>query len=68
VGTLLLHKTIEHARAISHLEKVELDVFESNSTAIALYCKFGFEVEGKRQNGRKLDGVYDSILLMGKFI
>jgi RimJ/RimL family protein N-acetyltransferase len=68
LGTLLLHKTIEHARAISHLEKVELDVFESNSTAIALYRKFGFEVEGKRQNGRKLDGVYDSILLMSKFI
>ncbi|GAT64250.1 GNAT family N-acetyltransferase [Paludibacter jiangxiensis] len=68
LGTLLLQKTIEHARNINHLEKVELDVFESNSSAIARYRKFGFEVEGKRENGRKLDDVYDNILLMRKFI
>jgi Acetyltransferases, including N-acetylases of ribosomal proteins len=68
LGTLLLQKTIEHARNINHLEKVELDVFESNSAAIALYRKFGFDVEGKRENGRKLNGVYDTILLMRKFI
>lgn len=68
LGTLLLQKTIEHARNINHLEKIELDVFESNSAAIALYRKFGFEVEGKRENGRKLDDMYDNILLMRKFI
>lgn len=68
LGTLLLQKTIEHARSINHLEKIELDVFESNSAAIALYQKFGFEVEGKRESGRKLDNAYDNILLMRKFI
>jgi len=68
LGKLLLQKTIEHARTINHLEKVELDVFESNKAAIALYTKMGFTVEGRRQNSRKLDGVYDTILLMGNFL
>jgi len=68
LGKLLLKQTIEHARVINHLEKVELDVFESNKAAIALYTKMGFTVEGRRQNSRKLDGVYDTILLMGNFL
>jgi RimJ/RimL family protein N-acetyltransferase len=68
LGTQLLSKTIEHARDVNHLEKIELDVFESNQAAIALYRKFGFETEGKRERGRKLEGIYDNIVLMGKFL
>jgi len=68
LGTQLLHKAIEHAKQLNHIEKIELDVFESNSAAIALYKKLGFEEEGKREKGRKLDGVYDNIVLMRKFL
>lgn len=67
LGTELMKKAIEHARA-NGLEKIELDVYESNHAAIALYRKFGFAEEGKRIKGRKLDGVYDNIVMMGKFL
>jgi ribosomal protein S18 acetylase RimI-like enzyme len=67
LGTQLLGKTIEHAK-LNGIEKVELDVFEKNTGAIALYEKMGFTLEGKRVKGRKLEGKYDNIVLMGKFI
>ena len=67
IGTQLLEKAIEHAKQ-NGIEKVELDVYESNLAAIALYEKLGFTLEGKRVKGRKLDGQYDNIVLMGKFI
>jgi ribosomal protein S18 acetylase RimI-like enzyme len=67
LGTQLLEKSIEHAKQ-NGIEKVELDVYELNTGAIALYEKMGFTLEGKRVNGRKLDGNYDNIVLMGKFI
>lgn len=67
LGTQLLEKAIEHAK-LNGIEKVELDVYESNVGAIALYEKFGFVLEGRRIKSRKLDGQYDNILEMGKFI
>jgi ribosomal protein S18 acetylase RimI-like enzyme len=67
LGTQLLEKAIEHAK-LNGIEKVELDVFETNTGAIALYEKMGFTMEGKRVKGRKLDGLYDNIVMMGKFI
>jgi ribosomal protein S18 acetylase RimI-like enzyme len=66
-GTQLLGKAIEHAK-LNGIEKVELDVYESNVGAIALYERFGFLLEGKRIKSRKLDGHYDHILEMGMFI
>ncbi len=68
LGSRLLEKAIEHARTFNDIEKIELEVFESNIHAVNLYKKFGFIQEGKRENSRKLDGEYDNIVLMGKFI
>lgn len=65
---MLLQKALEHAKERNNLEKVELEVFESNINAIRLYEKFGFQHEGKRINSRKLDGKYDNIVLMGKWL
>jgi ribosomal protein S18 acetylase RimI-like enzyme len=67
LGTQFLEKALEHAK-MNGIEKVELDVFETNAGAIALYQKMGFTVEGKRVKGRKLDGQYNNIVLMGKFL
>jgi len=67
-GTQLLIRSIEHAKVINNIEKVELEVVESNHTAVRFYKKMGFSIEGRRVKSRKLDGVYDSIILMGKFI
>ncbi len=68
IGTQLLIKSIEHAKGLNNLEKVELEVFESNLPAVRFYEKMGFSIEGRRVKSRKLDGVYDNIILMGKFI
>lgn len=68
IGSLLLQKTIEHAKERNNIEKVELEVFESNTNAIKFYEKFGFQHEGKRIKSRKLDGKYDNVVLMGKWL
>lgn len=68
LGGQLLEKTIEHAHRVNGIEKVELEVYGSNSSAISFYKKYGFEVEGKRLKARKLDDIYDDMILMGKFI
>lgn len=68
LGGQLLEKTIEHACSINGIEKVELEVFGSNSGAIGLYKKYGFEIEGKRLKARKLDDIYDDMILMGKIL
>ena len=63
LGRRLLEATIEKARRIG-LEKIELSVYSSNSSAIALYEKQGFAVEGRKKRGRFVDGVYEDVLLM----
>jgi ribosomal protein S18 acetylase RimI-like enzyme len=67
VGSKLLTQAIAHTKQMG-LEKMELDVFESNRSAIRLYEEFGFTLEGRKVKSRKLDGTYDNILLMGKFL
>ena len=63
VGSALLHQTLAEARNRG-LERVELSVFASNLPAIHLYEKFKFEIEGRKQRARKLDGSYDDIIVM----
>ena len=63
IGRILLEATIGGARQLG-LEKIELDVFSSNGPAIALYRRFGFHEEGRRKNGRLVDGIYDDVVLM----
>ncbi len=68
IGKQLLQTAIHHAHTKNSIEKVELEVFSSNTSAVELYKKYGFVIEGERVKARKLDGQYDNILLMGKFI
>jgi ribosomal protein S18 acetylase RimI-like enzyme len=63
IGSALLYQSLEEARNRG-LERVELSVFASNLTAIRLYEKFKFEVEGRKKKARKLDGGYDDIIVM----
>jgi ribosomal protein S18 acetylase RimI-like enzyme len=64
IGSALLYQTLAEARNRG-LERVELSVFASNLTAIHLYEKFKFEVEGRKRRARKIDGSYDDIIVMG---
>lgn len=50
------------------LEKVELQVYTTNTAAIALYKKFGFEQEGLIRKYRRLDGRDFDCLAMAKFL
>ena len=67
-GKILMDNTLQHAKNNNKIEKIELNVFESNKAAINLYRKIGFIEEGKRIKSRKIDGIYDNEILMGKFI
>src|ERR1700730_1738299 len=51
------------ARAFG-LHRVELTVRESNTGAIELYKKQGFEVEGVQRDAGLVDGVYENVVCM----
>lgn len=67
LGSKLLSAVIDHSKKFG-LEKIELTVYTSNTSAIALYKKFGFEEEGLIKKYRKLDGEYFDCLSMAKFL
>ena len=50
------------------IERVELEVYASNTAAVALYERFGFEREGVKKRARFLDGVYEDLLCMAHFL
>lgn len=63
-GAAMLTRAIEHARS-AQMHKVELEVWPDNARAIALYERFGFEVEGlRRDHYRRRDGTLRSAQLM----
>jgi len=63
-GRALLQAAVDHARGAA-LHKIELEVWPDNARAIALYEKFGFEVEGlRRDHYRRRDGSLRSSQLM----
>jgi RimJ/RimL family protein N-acetyltransferase len=63
LGRRLAEAAIQAAFA-GGMERIELEVFASNESAIALYDRLGFVREGLKRNARKLDGVYDDSVLM----
>ena len=63
MGRRLAVQTIGAARQVG-IERVELDVFASNASAIALYRTLGFTTEGIKRRARKLDGQYDDNVFM----
>jgi ribosomal protein S18 acetylase RimI-like enzyme len=67
LGSQLLTACLDHAKKIG-LEKVELAVYSTNTPAIALYKKSGFEQMGYVKNYRKLDGKYFDCLEMEKYV
>jgi ribosomal protein S18 acetylase RimI-like enzyme len=67
IGEQLVIKVIEKSKEIG-LERIELEVYESNIPAIKLYEKIGFMKEGLKVKGRKIDGKYDNVMEMALFI
>jgi RimJ/RimL family protein N-acetyltransferase len=64
LGERLLRAALDAARGVG-LERISLTVYARNTGAIALYRKAGFVIEGPRVRGKKLDGEYDDVHMMG---
>ncbi len=66
MGKALLRAALTRAFALG-LERVELEVFRSNASAVHLYEAHGFLCEGVKVSARKLNGLTDDILLFAVF-
>ena len=62
VGRELLSVAVRKAFA-GTVDRIELEVFASNRSAVKLYEAFGFQYEGRKVAARRLDGATDDILL-----
>jgi len=63
LGGRLLAATLQRAQEIG-VTRVELEVREANTPAIALYERFGFVREGIKKNAVWLDGEYEDTITM----
>jgi len=69
IGTLLLQSLLDWVKAHPTLEKVNLDVFATNSGAIRLYRRLGFVEEGRFRKAVKLaPGLYVDLIRMARFV
>jgi ribosomal protein S18 acetylase RimI-like enzyme len=66
IGMRLISETIADAFS-KGITRVDLEVFASNTTALALYQKVGFIEEGRKRRARFLDGKYDDNIVMALF-
>jgi len=66
VGTALMEAAVELAERWLGITRLELEVYTDNAPAIALYKKFGFEVEGTLREYALRDGQYVDSYLMAR--
>lgn len=65
LGTQMMQACFDWSGRVG-LERIELQVYASNTGAIGLYRKFGFVTEGVKIRARKLDNHYDDIMIMAR--
>ncbi len=65
IGSKMMETMITWAKESNIIRKLNLRVVESNKRAIALYQKFGFEVEGRVTRDLYLDELYLDSFLIG---
>ncbi len=66
VGSALLAALLDVADNWWQVTRVQLDVYTDNEPAIALYRKFGFEVEGTMRRDTFRDGEYVDAHIMAR--
>lgn len=68
VGSALVAAAIDFAGRWLNVSRMELSVFADNETAVHLYQKFGYEIEGRQRNYAFRDGAYADVYNMAKFL
>ena len=63
IGTKLIRSVLAASRTVG-LHRVELTVRENNESAIGLYKKVGFEIEGLQRDAVRIDGIHENIVCM----
>jgi putative acetyltransferase len=66
VGTALMEAMIELAERWLGVSRIELTVYTDNAPAVALYKKFGFEIEGTAPRYAIRDGEYVDAYYMAR--
>jgi putative acetyltransferase len=66
IGSALMAALIDVADKWLDLKRLELTVYVDNAAAVALYRKFGFEVEGTRRGDTFRDGRYVDSFAMAR--
>ena len=66
VGNALMSALCDLADNWLNLHRIDLEVYTDNEPAIALYKKFGFEIEGTRRRFAFRNGVYSDAYWMGR--
>ena len=64
IGSIFMETIIKKAKELQKL-KIELEVRSDNYSAIHLYEKYGFKLEGVRRNGFNIDDKLIDLTLMG---
>lgn len=64
IGFQLMDELIKTAKYWLNIRKIELTVLKSNTSAIKLYEKFGFEVEGEFKQDTYVNGKYEDVYYM----
>ncbi len=68
VGSALMAAIVEMADKWLQITRLELTVYTDNTPAIALYTKFGFEIEGTHRKYAFRDGAYVDAYSMGRIL
>lgn len=68
IGSSLIQTMLDWAEESPIIEKVALAVMASNTRAIALYERFGFQVEGRCPRDIKIGNEYLDSLMLYKFV
>ena len=67
IGRALMERALAWMKG-KGVEKATLEVFSTNSRAVALYKKMGFEVEGVRRRQYRVRGTFVDDVLMAKWL